>query len=337
MIDKTENEIIQSWSTGIATPVVSICCIAYNVEKYIAEAIDSFLVQETKFAFEIIVGEDCGGDNTLDILNEYAEKYPKLIKIIANKVNLGITKNTIETINNAKGEYIALCDGDDYWIDKHKLQIQLNEMQKHPKCDISFHSAKKLINDELGQTISNHCERNMIFNISEVILGRGNFMPTSSLVFKKDIFLNLPAWYSQVPVQDYFLQILASLKGGALYINRTMSIYRKGHSESWSVSQKNFDTKVRYQTIVQPMFMLLNQELGKKYNHEIHTVVCKNIFGILRNKSFTLRDRQRYYRLVKDKLLLKQRFLWYKIFSKQVVRKYVNRLFREFRNLKFGA
>ena len=107
-------------------PLVSIASITYNHEKFIAQAIDSFLMQETDFDFEIIIGEDCSTDDTLKIIKEYKAKYPDIIKLITSESNVGMMTNFIRTLEACSGKYIALCEGDDYWTDTLKLQKQVN-------------------------------------------------------------------------------------------------------------------------------------------------------------------------------------------------------------------
>jgi len=151
MISKTEQEIMKNWQGDIKKPIVSVCSITYNHEKYISEAIDSFLMQETDFPFEILIGEDCSTDGTRKIIDAYIEKYPNIIKLITAENNVGMIQNIKRTFEASIGFYIAFCEGDDYWTDTKKLQIQIDEMKKYPSIDISFHLASTIdsINNEI--------------------------------------------------------------------------------------------------------------------------------------------------------------------------------------------
>jgi glycosyltransferase involved in cell wall biosynthesis len=115
-----ENEISRKWNKGTKN-IVSICCITYNHEKYIERAIDGFLLQDTDFPFEIVIGNDCSTDRTTQILNSYEAMYPNIVKVIHNKKNIGMMKNFLQTLHACSGEYIAVCEGDDYWINRNKL------------------------------------------------------------------------------------------------------------------------------------------------------------------------------------------------------------------------
>ena len=138
MINITEKEIMKNWQGDISEPVVSICCITYNHEKYIEETIDSFLMQETDFPFEIVIGEDCSTDNTRKIVEKYKEMYPNIIKLIVSENNVGMQANGQRTMEACIGEYMALCEGDDYWTDKNKLQIQKDFLESNPEYIICY-------------------------------------------------------------------------------------------------------------------------------------------------------------------------------------------------------
>ena len=113
---------------------VSIMMLAYNHEKYIREALDSVVMQQTNFKFEAIIGEDMSTDSTRAIIREYQEKYPDIIKPIFRKKNLGASKNVVSTLKRCAGEYVAFLECDDFWIDPLKLQKQVDYLESHPEC-----------------------------------------------------------------------------------------------------------------------------------------------------------------------------------------------------------
>ena len=137
--NRTEQEIMRNWSAGV-TPVASICCTTYNHEKYINEAIDSFLMQETNFPFEIIIRDDCSTDKTAAIIKIYSEKYPNIIKPILeteNQYSKGVRPMPV-VFKKAAGKYLALCEGDDYWTDPEKLQKQVDFLENNPEYVITY-------------------------------------------------------------------------------------------------------------------------------------------------------------------------------------------------------
>jgi glycosyltransferase involved in cell wall biosynthesis len=119
-------------------PMISICCITYNHEKFIAEALDSFLMQKTKYPFEIVVGEDKSTDGMLNVLNDYRQRYPNIIKLITSEKNVGANANFFRSIGACKGEFIALCEGDDFWRDDKKLERQVTFLRDNPEYVITF-------------------------------------------------------------------------------------------------------------------------------------------------------------------------------------------------------
>ena len=126
-------------------PTVSICCITYNHAPYIRSALDGFLMQETDFAYEILIHDDASTDGTADIIREYTARYPDIIKPILreeNQYSKGISNISIFNFPRARGEFIAMCEGDDYWTDPHKLRKQVDFLRAHPDCSLCFHSSK---------------------------------------------------------------------------------------------------------------------------------------------------------------------------------------------------
>ncbi len=276
MINKTEQEIMKNWKGDIDKPIVSVCCITYNHENYIAEALDSFLMQETGFPFEVIVRDDASPDKTADIIREYEFKYPNIIKPIYEKENgyqKGIKASPV-AFAKAKGEYIALCEGDDYWTDAKKLQVQIDEMKKYSDICISFHPAYERIDGKIGKILSHYAKGTKIFTTSEVILGGGEFCPTASLIIKKEVLENLPDWYyTEAPVGDYFIQIFASLQGGALYVNKSMANYRISLKGSWTNRiLENHKKSIKHFEKMINSLNKLNENTNQQYSQEINFV-----------------------------------------------------------------
>jgi glycosyltransferase involved in cell wall biosynthesis len=125
-------------------PIVSVSVVAYNHERYIAQTLDSILEQQTNFPFEIVIGEDASTDGTLAICRAYAKKHPHIIRILDTPKNVGSVPNFIRTLAACRGRYIAHLDGDDYWIDRYKLQKQVERMRQDPELTLCFTSRKIL-------------------------------------------------------------------------------------------------------------------------------------------------------------------------------------------------
>lgn len=221
---------------------VSILCAAYNHEPYIRSALDGFLSQRTDFAFEILVNDDCSSDNTAAIIREYAERYPKLIRPFYQPVNLySLKKNVYDEvfIPKARGKYLALCEGDDYWTDPDKLRLQVEFMEAHPEYSACVHNTVKHVchseqPDEL--LIPSPGDHPVPFELA--VRGMSHAYHTSSLLARKDIMARHPDFYYisySYGVGDYPDALWLALNGPIWFIDRPMSVYRIcSNPNSWS-------------------------------------------------------------------------------------------------------
>ena len=130
-----------------ADPLVSIRCMVYNHEPFLRQCLDGFVMQQTTFPFEAIVHDDASTDGSAAIIREYAEKYPDIIKPIYETENLyskhdGSVIRIMDAAMHPASKYIALCEGDDYWTDPHKLQLQVDFLESHPDYSFSVHDVK---------------------------------------------------------------------------------------------------------------------------------------------------------------------------------------------------
>jgi glycosyltransferase involved in cell wall biosynthesis len=309
MIDITEADIMNSWGRSHQKPLVSIACNAYNHQEYISDAIDSFLMQETDFPFEILVHDDASTDNTADVVQSYTSKYPNLIKPVyqtENQYSLGCDLISFN-FSRAKGEYIALCEGDDYWSDKNKLQIQIKKMREHPDCQLSFHPATILINNTITKDVTaNHLDDDAVFDVKEVIKGDGGFCPTASIIIKKEAIENLPDFFKGAPVGDYFLQILGSVNAGALYINRIMSVYRIHPGGVWTSTARNYNALKSFIAKMSTSFDEMDKYYSFRYHDEIALIRSNLIMRSLKKDSFDYSQRLELYDAYKSHLSKEQ-------------------------------
>jgi hypothetical protein len=189
-------------------------------------------------------------------------------------------------------------------------------MEQLPSCNISFHPAQQFNEDtNRFQEISVHSDCNKLFSCSEIILGDGNFCPSSSLVFTKRLLDNLPNWFHTTPVGDYFLQIFGSLEGGALYIHKNMSVYRHMHHNSWSSTQNSFEQKSKTTVAIINALDQLNESLKHSYQNEITAVQTKYYLEILRNQNFNRKQRENFFNIHHKALPIKEQIFWYTIYS----------------------
>lgn len=224
--------------------IVSIICTAYNHEKHIRSALDGFVMQKTNFAFEALVHDDASTDATADIIREYAEKYPDIIKPIIQTENQYSKKVLITNdiiLPMARGKYLAFCEGDDFWTDANKLQLQIDFMEKNPEyvaCahNTTFHYCNEDKADEM--MVLRDDEHDIEFE--DVIWGLRNAYQTSALVVRKEKFFNMPDFYftaSKYGFGDFPRAIWYTLIGKVRFFPYNMSTYRFMSSPtSWSTS-----------------------------------------------------------------------------------------------------
>lgn len=264
---------------------VSILCLTFNHEDYIKDALDSFLMQKTNFKYEILIHDDASTDNTTKIIQQYADKYSDIIKPIfqnENQYSQGISINSVYQYPRVMGEYVAMCEGDDYWTDPLKLQKQVDALDQNMQCNICAH--KTAVEDAKSKKIINYIapySYNRIIPVNEVILGGGGFVATNSLMVRKCIVKNESEFRKFLPL-DYTIQIQGSLAGGMLYLSECMATYRLFAKGSWTVTMlSNVDKYCEHINKRIDMYAILNTETNGKYENEIKRCIEKDRGEIL--------------------------------------------------------
>lgn len=248
------------------TPLVSITCMTYNHERYIAQAIESFLMQETTFPYEILIGEDCSKDKTRSIVEEYQKRYPDKITLITSAENVGARKNGIRLRHAAKGKYIAICEGDDYWTDKHKLQRQVDFLESNANVVLVFHDVRvvgEADNLFLTDMDTNKVEiwaPNKVFNL---------WIPPLTAVFRNKI-KSYPNEYLKVFNGDAFLFGMLARYGQFAKISFIGAAYRK-HAGGVYSTGSYFSNAIR--SIETRRLMLKSSYFDEAQKKEIHKAI----------------------------------------------------------------
>lgn len=226
------------------SPLVAIKCMTYNHESYISQCLDGFIMQKTDFPFIAVVHDDASTDKTASIILEYAKKYPNIIKPIFETENQyskhdGSLTRIFDSALPSGVKYIAICEGDDYWVDPLKLQKQVDFLEQNLFYSMCFHNAIILYQDENKVQLFNHwCEDHDLDYESAVA---DWIVPTASIVVRKQILdssLDLPKMYSG----DYSLILKCLFFGRVRFISSISSFYRKtyfGSSASALMKGKN--------------------------------------------------------------------------------------------------
>ena len=256
-------------------PLVSICCITYNHEAYIRDALEGFLMQRTEFPFEILIHDDASSDRTQEIIREYADRYPDVIKPILqteNQYSKGIS-NPSGAFNfpRVRGKYVAMCEGDDYWTDPDKLQRQVDYMERHPDCSLCFHSARIRTVDGSRSDRRMRPYRKSRTVTPEEMIDRSRGYAMASMVFRSDMIRQLPEYYVNCPVGDTPLQLMAASRGYGYYMDRDMSVYRIGAAASWTSQGKAGDYAAKQKEYCRQMrqtYLDFNRETGGRFAAE---------------------------------------------------------------------
>lgn len=219
-----------------AEPLVSVCCVTYNHARFIRDALEGFLMQEADFPFEVIVHDDCSTDGTTELLREYEARFPGRLRVMyeeENQFSKG-KKMFALTFAEARGKYVALCEGDDYWTDPRKLARQAALMEAHPEYAFSFHPARWL--DHQGAEV---VERKFAppfvresYTIDD-LLEQGNFIPTCSTMFRGELLRDYPAWMYRTSYGDVALYLYAATRGRIGFVGEPMAAYRFHGAGAW--------------------------------------------------------------------------------------------------------
>ncbi|WP_456439453.1 glycosyltransferase family 2 protein [Psychroserpens sp.] len=327
-----------------STPLVSICCQTFNHRNFIEEAVNSFLMQKTDFTYEILLRDDASTDGTQEIVKEFADQYPDIINPLIyseNQFKKGV-KPFSDNVKRAKGKYIAMCEGDDYWTDPNKLQSQIDSMEKHD-VGFSFHAAEiyKYNQNEFQIDKSSffYGEDIKILSNAEIIDNKGQTIktPLPSFVFKKELIDQLkskhPEFYLN-NMQHSFILLWAAYCDKILYIPKYMAVYRQAHTESWSYKMKSdFTFKKDYNLKIINSYNAFNKMTQSEFSFFIEKNINNRIFSVLKNIYIPIKDRIDFFKETNEYSSNKNKVLWFFIFKRKNVHQFVNWLFKSYQQL----
>jgi len=233
-------------------PLVSVLMLVYNHEEFIEQAVCSVLDQKCDFPFEIVMGDDASTDGTLSRLRSLEQRYPGKLRILSSDRNLGITGNFLRTLEACHGEYIAMLEGDDYWVDKRKLQDQVAQLNSDPSLALSACRTK-------NRTFWAKAKER--YTLTDLL--RRYLFHTSALVFRKSCMSGFPVRPDVVALDSLLVAHLAK-QGDCGFIDREMSYYRRHAAGAWSgteISRKISNT--------QAVTNSLSQSFAGRYDSEL--------------------------------------------------------------------
>ena len=259
--------------------MVTIASTTFNMEAFIAEALDSWLAQKTSFPFDIVISDDGSTDGTCDVVRRYMEKYPN-IRLISTG-HIGKMPNFIRSLKESKGKYVALCDGDDYWIDQNKLQKQFDFMESHLEFSECFTNSyvldtvtgkKKIAKTQLWDEATTEGLLKHRDN-DNVQMSPGH---TSTFFYRNQFLQDYPKWMYGDVMTDFPLYMLLSRYGKAKFINDITSVYRH-RPEGVSSKNFSFEKGIRRRIYV---YKNVNRDFHYKFRGIINPIIADYYFSL---------------------------------------------------------
>ena len=239
---------------------VSVLMITYNHEKFIAQAIESVLMQNVDFDYEIVIGEDCSTDHTREIVTGYEKKYPGKIRVLLSEKNLGMLRNYARTFNACRGQYIAVLDGDDYWSSPYKLKKQVYFLDTHPECSGCFHKVKGQCDGSSQSFDIGPTDGKIIFQLKDLV--PENFIANCSVMYRAGLIETFPDWWYSVEMTDWTTHLLHAQYGDVGYIDEVMGVYRVHPSGVWSMRSgiDNLQEDIKVYDLIKAHFDYVSNE-----------------------------------------------------------------------------
>lgn len=295
-------------------PFLTVWMITYNHERFIAQALDSVLMQKTNFRYEILIGEDCSTDKTRTILKEYEKKYPGVISAIYQDHNVGAMRNAYEFCYPLlKGKYIALCEGDDFWTDPFKLQKQVDFLESN--ADFSICSGNAIRRNEISATECEWLGKNhRSVSTLRDILRYGSGGATCTLLFRNNLFDKIPEWLYTLTTADWPLQILCTTNGKMKYFPEVLGVYRI--NEGGVTTTKSLDGQIKlFENNGIHTINVLMQNY-KTYKRELKAHAAEfwyyNLIFLYSAKGHRKKTRNTIYKVIKQAPYIKITFADYK-------------------------
>jgi len=213
-------------------PKVSVAMITYNHEQFIEQALDSVLMQQVDFDYEIVIGDDLSQDRTREILLDYHARHPEKIHLLLYETKQGPGGNIYQVLNNCQGEYIALLEGDDYWTSPEKLQVQVNYLDQWTNCSLCFHSIQRLLQDEQAfVSLPSSAKENLQYGIDDLL--NGVIFPRTCTVVCRAKLFEFPERIKELHHIDTLLWCLFAAHGFLGYIGGIQAVYRVHSTGMW--------------------------------------------------------------------------------------------------------
>ncbi|QRR02887.1 glycosyltransferase [Dyadobacter sandarakinus] len=257
---------------------VSVCVPTYNHEKYIAQMLDGVLMQQTSFDFEIVIGDDGSTDNNPRIIQEYMQKHPGKIRAFLHQQNQGPAEprefagrnNVLQLLKACRGEYVAMCEGDDYWTDPMKLQKQADFLDQHSDLMVCHHNMVVTYEDGSPSHHFNSSDQKLRSSIEDILEDQWFFATASWMYRNHFLHHDFAGWHATAAAGDWAIMIQLAAQGDIGYLPEPMGVYRK---HSAGLSLVHADTNIGFLQNRREMFKNVDKWLHYQYKEVIARTV----------------------------------------------------------------
>jgi len=251
-------------------PKVSVAMVAYRHEQFIEQAVESVMLQETVFPYELLIGEDCSPDRTREIVLRLKRKYQDRIRLLLREKNVGMMTNFVQTLKACQGQYVALLEGDDYWTDPHKLQKQVDLLEARADYSACFTLTRVLGDNCSSEPLYIPARHTKTDAFATEDLLQKNSIATASVMYR-----NIMAQINFTPflflkMIDWPLHVLVSLRGPIGYIPEEMACYRQHVGGLWT----GWEETARLSEMIK-CYCILKQVMPSKYTRRISERIIK--------------------------------------------------------------
>jgi glycosyltransferase involved in cell wall biosynthesis len=253
---------------------VTVIIVTYNHERFIRQAIDSVLMQQADFPYDVIILEDCSTDRTREIVLAYQQAHPANIRVVLSRTNQCNNAELMKAIQASTSPFVALLDGDDYWTSTTKLRRQVEYLEQHPECALCFHNVYLVHDDEAREPEPANSPGQKEISTLEDLL-EGNFVSTCSGLLRRSWLGDIPAGYVDDPCADWSLFVLAAQHGHIAYLNDIMAVYRQHQGAYWTTQGRIS----RLERIVQ-FYERLPTRLPVRYTPRIRTLLARRYYEL---------------------------------------------------------
>lgn len=296
MVERSDYQELSDLDALPREPLVSVYMLAYRHERFLADAIEGVMAQQCDFPLELVIGEDCSRDRTLQIAKRYQDKRPDLIRIITSATNVGAKANARRCQAALRGKYVAFCEGDDYWTSPHKLVKQIAILESNPDVTLVCHAARQVdsVTGRHGKLVR-PARASRMLSTDEIVRGDGGFVSTCSIVARKTLLEDKPGWWQHAPVGDYPLMLRAAQLGRVAYLDEVMAAYRINVPGSWTTLYREKDNlEVRYQhaAAIQAMLEGFNLETNQAFSGSVRYVTRRYFYEAVARSAGTRQERR---------------------------------------------